>query len=192
MDITDEGSVIAAFDAAEARFGLVESVVANAGIGTGGRTTDTDAAAVRSVIDTNLFGSYLVAREAAKRMIAGGSAATGRGRIVLTGSITALINKGGDTAYAATKAGLAHLTRQLAREWVRLGINVNIIHPGYMYSEANTEWYASERGLKDIASYNRQRMMEPDALDDMLLYLLSDRSKQITGGTFTIDDGASL
>lgn len=192
MDVTDESSVIAAFDAAQERFGPVESVLANAGIGTGGRTTDTDALAVRAVIDTNLYGTYLVAREAARRMIASGSAETGRGRIVLTGSITALTTKGGDTAYAATKAGLAHLSRQLAREWVRLGVNVNIVHPGYMYSGSNADWYASERGKADIASYNRRRMMEPDALDDILLYLLSDRSKHVTGGEFAIDDGASL
>jgi NAD(P)-dependent dehydrogenase (short-subunit alcohol dehydrogenase family) len=192
MDVTDEASVIAAFDAAEERFGPVESVLANAGIGTGGRTTDTDALAVRAVIDTNLYGTYLVAREAARRMIAGGSAQSGRGRIVITGSITALTTRGGDTAYAATKAGLAHLTRQLAREWVRMGVNVNIVHPGYMVSGSNVEWYASERGKQDIASYNRRRMMTPDALDDMLLYLLSDRSAQVTGGEFTIDDGASL
>ena len=125
-------------------------------------------------------------------MIAAGKADTGGGRIVLIGSITALQNKSGDAAYAATKAGLAHLGRQFAREWVKLGINVNTIQPGYLATEANADWFAGERGRAEIAAMHRGRLLEPDALDDMLLYLLSDRSSQVTGAVFTIDDGASL
>lgn len=192
LDVTDEPSIIAAYDAAEARFGSVDSVVANAGIGTGGRSTDVSAEALRAVVDTNLVGSYLVAREGARRMVAAGSPADGRGRIVFIGSITALQTKSADAGYAASKAGLAHLGRHFAREWVKLGVNVNTIQPGYIPSESNAAWYASERGKQDIAGYHRGRLLEDDALDDMLLYLLSDRSKQVTGGVFTIDDGASL
>ena len=192
LDVTDEQSVIAAYDAAEARFGIVDSIIANAGIGTGGRSTDTNSAAVRSVIDTNLFGVYLVAREGARRMIASGSREREDGRIVIIGSITADQNGTGDAAYAATKAGIAHLGRQFAREWVRQGINVNTLQPGWLPTAINAEWFASERGKADIAALHRRRLLSPDALDDMLLFLLSNRSRQITGSTFTIDDGQSL
>ncbi len=192
LDVTDEASVIAAYDAAEARFGAVNTVVANAGTGTGGRSTDVSAEGLTQVIGTNLTGAYLVAREGARRMIANGSAAREDGRIVLIGSITAEQNHGGDAAYAASKAGLAHLGRQFAREWIRQGINVNTLQPGWIPSEANESWFATERGQQDVAGLHRRRLLDSDALDDMLLYLLSDRSRQVTGATFTIDDGQSL
>ncbi len=192
LDITDEASVIAAFDAAEAQFGTVNTVIANAGIGTGGRATDVAADGLRQVIDTNLLGTYLVAREGARRMIASGSADREDGRIVLIGSVTADLNGTGDAMYAATKAALAHLGRQLAREWVRLGVNVNTLQPGWIPTDINLDWFATERGKADIQAHHRRRLLDVSALDDMLLYLLSDRSRQVTGATFTIDDGQSL
>lgn len=192
MDVTREASVRAAFDAAEARFGLVDGVVANAGVGVGGRSTDIAESSIRQVLDTNLLGTMLVAREGARRLIAANTRESGRGRIVLIGSITARQNGTGDAIYAATKAGLAHLGRQLAREWVRQGINVNTLEPGWIATEINAEWFATERGQADIAGLHRRRLLAPDALDDMLVWLLSDRSAQVTGATFTIDDGQSL
>lgn len=192
LDVTDEASVIAAFDAAQEAFGTVNAVIANAGTGTGGRSTDVPVTALRSVIDTNLIGTYLVAREGARRMIAAGSAASGDGRIVLVGSITADQNGTGDAAYAATKAGIAHLARQFAREWIRQGVNVNTLQPGWIATEINGDWFASDRGKADIGNLHRRRLLDAGALDDMLLYLLSDRSRNVTGATFTIDDGQSL
>jgi NAD(P)-dependent dehydrogenase (short-subunit alcohol dehydrogenase family) len=192
MDVTDEASVVAAYDAAEAAFGPIDSVVCNAGIGTGGRSTETAIAEVRTLLETNLLGAYIVAREGARRMIAAGSRDTENGRVVLIGSITAEMAGTGDAAYAASKAALAHLGRQFAREWVRQGINVNTIQPGWIPTEINTDWFATARGQEEIAELHRRRFLETDALDDMLLYLLSDRSRQVTGAVFTIDDGQSL
>jgi NAD(P)-dependent dehydrogenase (short-subunit alcohol dehydrogenase family) len=192
LDITDEASVIAAYDAAEARFGTVQGIVANAGIGTGGRSTDTDIEGLRAVLDTNLLGSYLVCREGARRLIASGSREREDGRIVLIGSITAVQNGMGDAMYAATKAGLEHMGRQFAREWIRQGINVNTLHPGWIATEINTEWTASERGRAEIAALHRRRLQGTEALDDMVLYLLSDGARQITGASIVIDDGQSL
>lgn len=192
LDVADEASVIAAYDAAEAKFGTVSGIVANAGVGTGGRSTDTAVSGLRAVLDTNLLGAYLVAREGARRLIAAGSRETGEGRVVLVGSITAHKAGMGDAMYAATKAGLEHLGRNLAREWVRQGINVNTLHPGMIPSESNADWFASDRGKAEVQSLHRRRLLQPDALDDMLVYLLSDRSAQVTGAAFTIDDGQSL
>lgn len=192
LDVTSEVSVAAAYDAAEAAFGTVDGIVANAGVGTGGRSTDTTVEGVRGVLDTNLLGTYLVSREGARRLIAAGSREKGNGRIVLIGSITAQQNWSGDAMYAATKAGIDHLGRQFAKEWIRQGINVNTIQPGMIPTEINEKWYATERGQADILAQHRRRLLEKDALDDMLLYLLSDRSRQVTGTTFTIDDGQSL
>lgn len=192
LDVTDEASVIAAYDLAEARFGTVDGIIANAGVGTGGHATDVPLAGLRQVLDTNLLGTHLIAREGARRLIGAGSRDRGQGRIVLVGSITAEQSGTGDAMYAATKAGLAHLGRQLAREWVRQGVNVNTLQPGWIPTEINADWFAGERGQADIAKLHRRRLLDADALDDMLLYLLSDRSRQVTGATFTIDDGQSL
>ena len=125
-------------------------------------------------------------------MMAAGSRESGAGRIVIIGSITAQLTGQGDAAYAASKAGVAHLARQLAREWVRQGINVNVIQPGYIRTELVGDWFDSEGGKAQIAGWHRRRLMEIDALDDLVLYLSCDASRYITGATFTVDDGQSL
>ena len=192
LDVTDEDSVIGAFDRAEARFGRVDTVIANAGAACGGRSTEVPLEGLRRVIDTNLIGVYLVAREAARRLIASGSRTREDGRIILIGSITADQAHTGDAAYAASKAAIAHLGRQFAREWIRQGINVNTIQPGWIHTEINDEWFHSAASQEAIAQTPRRRMQEAESLDDMVLFLASHRSKAVTGATFVIDDGMSL
>lgn len=192
LDVTSERSTIAAFDAAEQAFGTIDTIVANAGIASGGRSTDVDAATVRSVLETNLLGVYLTAREGAKRMIGACSRESGAGRIVLVGSITADMTGQGDAAYAASKAGVVHLGRQFAREWARQGINVNTVQPGYIQTDLSGGWFNSEGGKAQIASWHRKRLMTIDSLDEIMLYLCSDASRFVTGTSFTIDDGQSL
>ncbi|MFC0590441.1 SDR family NAD(P)-dependent oxidoreductase [Novosphingobium aquiterrae] len=192
MDVTDEASIIAAYDAAEERFGTVDSVIANAGIAVAGRSVDLPLADIASVVNTNFVGLYLTAREGARRMIAAGFKAHGRGRVVLIGSITAEMTGQGDSAYAATKAGVAHLGRQFAREWVRQGINVNTIQPGYIQTEVAGDWFQTEGGKAQIAAFHRKRMCPIEALDEPLLLFTSDASAHITGSTLTVDDGQVL
>jgi len=191
-DVTDEASIIAAYDAAEASFGTVDTVVANAGIAIAGRSIDLPLADVAKVVNTNFIGLYLTAREGARRMIAAGFKNHGRGRVVLLGSITAELTGQGDAAYAATKAGVAHLGRQFAREWVRQGINVNTIQPGYIRTEIDGDWFDSEGGKAQIAAFHRKRMCPIEALDAPLLLLASDASAHITGSVLTVDDGQVL
>lgn len=192
IDVTDEASIAAAFDAAEAHFGTVDTVIANAGVANGGRTVDVEPAKLRQTIDTNFTGVLLTAREGARRMIAAGSRDSGRGRVVLVGSITAHVTGHGDSAYAASKAAVAHLGRNLAREWVRQGINVNVIQPGYIQTEIAGDWFESEGGAKQIAGWHRRRFMPIDVLDPQLLYFASDASAMVTGSVIDIDDGQSL
>ncbi len=192
MDVTDEASIVRAFDAAEAHFGTPDTVLANAGIAEPGRATELAAGQVARVIDTNFTAVYLTAREAARRMIAAGSKATGRGRIVLTGSITAQMTGQGDSAYAASKAAVVHLGRQLAREWARSGITVNTVQPGYILTEIDADWFATEGGKAQIASWPRRRLTPIEALDDPMLFFASDASAYVTGAHLTVDDGQSL
>lgn len=192
MDVTDEASIIAAYDAAEARFGTVDTVIANAGVVMPGRSIDQSQAEIASVVNTNFTGLYLTAREGARRMIKAGFKSHGRGRVVLIGSITAEMTGQGDSSYAASKAAVAHLGRQFAREWVRAGINVNTIQPGYIQTEMGGEWFQSEGGKAQIATWHRQRQCPIEALDAPLLLLSSDASANITGATLTVDDGQVL
>ena len=192
LDVTDEASTIAAYDAAEARFGIVDTVIANAGIAIGGRATELALADIASVVSTNFTGLYLTAREGARRMIAAGFKGSERGRVVLIGSITAELTGQGDSAYAAVKAGVAHLGRQLAREWVRQGINVNTIQPGYIQTEIAGDWFQTEGGARQITAFHRKRLCPIEALDAPLLFLASDASRYVTGSTLTIDDGQAL
>lgn len=192
MDVTDEASLIAAYDAAEARFGTVDTVVANAGLAHAGRSTELPHALIADVIGTNLTGLYLTAREGAKRMMAADMRGEERGRIVLIGSITAGQTGTGDAAYAASKAAVAHLGRQFAREWVRQGINVNTIQPGYIQTEIAGDWFQTPGGEAQIRGFHRRRLCPIEALDAPLLLLASDASRHITGATLTVDDGQAL
>jgi NAD(P)-dependent dehydrogenase (short-subunit alcohol dehydrogenase family) len=167
-------------------------VIANAGIVSTGRAIDLPLAEIAGVVNTNFTGLYLTAREGARRMIAAGFKAHGRGRVVLIGSITAEQTGSGDAAYAATKAGVAHLGRQFAREWVRQGVNVNTIQPGYIRTEIGGDWFDTEAGKAQIAAFHRKRLCPIEALDAPLLFLCSDASLHVTGSTITVDDGQVL
>jgi len=192
MDVRNEASIIAAFDAAEAQFGTVDTVICNAGVGHGGRSTDASAEHLRETMETNLLGVYLTAREAARRMIAAGFRDSERGRIVFIGSITAEQHHTGDAMYAATKAAIAHLSRNFAREWVRQGINVNTLQPGWMATAINADWVASDAARDEIAGLNRRRMVPIESLRDPLLFFCSDASRHVTGTLLTVDDGILL
>jgi NAD(P)-dependent dehydrogenase (short-subunit alcohol dehydrogenase family) len=192
MDVTDEASVIAAYDAAEARFGTVDTIVANAGANISGPAVDIDAAAVDAIMAVNVRGVFLTAREGARRLIAAGSAETGIGRIVIISSITATAIAPGLSLYAASKAASLQLGRTLARDWVRKGINVNILCPGYVETDLNADWFGTEAGERQIATWPRRRLMADGALDKALIYLSSQDSAYVTGSVMTVDDGQSL
>jgi len=192
LNVADEASTIAAFDTAIAHFGSVDSIIANAGTSASGRSVDTAVDGLRAMFDTNLLGVYLTAREGARRLIAADSRTRGHGRIVLIGSITADMTGQGDAGYAATKAAVAHLGRNFAREWVRHGINVNVVQPGFVRTELSAEWFDSPGGKDFIAGLHRRRLLDLESLDAMILFLCSDASRQMTGATLTIDDGQRL
>jgi NAD(P)-dependent dehydrogenase (short-subunit alcohol dehydrogenase family) len=192
MDVTDEASTVAAYDAAEAAFGTVDTVVANAGIAHGTSSLGMAMELFDQTVAVNLRGVFLTAREGAKRMIRAGSADTGRGRVVLISSITAQHVSPHTGAYAATKAGVLQLGRSFAKDWALRGVNVNIVCPGYILTDINAELWDHAEGKKLLARFVRPRVMDAGALDPMLLYLCSDASAQVTGSVFTIDDGQTL
>ena len=192
MDVEDEASVIAAYDAVEARLGPPDTVIANAGISIQGMALDIAVDDFDKVMGVNTRGVFLTAREGARRMIRAGSEASGRGRIVLVASIGAHKVLPGLTAYCASKAATAMLGKSLAREWIRKGINVNVLCPGYIRTELNGDWFDSEGGQRLLATFPRKRLMDEDDLTATALYLCSDAARAVTGSVFTVDDGQSL
>ncbi len=192
MDVGDEASVIAAYDRVEAELGTPGTIIANAGIGIDGQATTLAAEDFTRQMNVNVTGAFLTAREGARRLMAAGSRERGHGRIVLISSVTANLVVPGLAAYAASKAAVQQMGKVLAREWLRQGINVNSICPGYIRTEINGDWFDTEAGRKQIAGFNRRRLMPQDGLDAMLLYLASDASAAVTGASFTLDDGQSL
>jgi NAD(P)-dependent dehydrogenase (short-subunit alcohol dehydrogenase family) len=192
LDVTDENSVMAAYECAQSAVGPVDTIIANAGVSAPGRSTEIGVDAIRGVLETNILGLMLTAREGAKRLIAAGSRDSGVGRIVLVGSITAQMTGQGESLYSASKAAVAHLGRNLAREWVRQGINVNVIQPGYIQTELAGDWFSSEAGQVQIDSFPRRRLQPITSLDGPVTYLCSDVSAETTGTVLTIDDGQSL
>ncbi len=192
MDVTDEASIIAAYDAAEAAFGPVDTVIANAGANAEGPATELAAEAFASLMAVNVTGVFLTVREGAKRMMAAGSKDRGDGRIVIISSITAESISAGLGPYSASKAAVRQLGRVLARDWANRGINVNVVCPGYIETDINADWFQTEAGAKQIAKWPRRRLMDADALDAAILNLCSDASAFITGSVVTIDDGQTL
>lgn len=192
MDVADERSTVAAYDAAEAAFGPVDTVVANAGVNQEGSALELGVNAFDQLFAVNVRGVFLTVREGARRMIAAGSQESARGRIVIISSVTARHVSPGLAPYSASKAAVLQLGKVLARDWANKGINVNMICPGYILTDINGDWFATEGGRKHLRKFPRRRLMEADALDAMLLYLASDASAQVTGSVFTIDDGQTL
>ncbi len=192
MDVADKASTIAAFDAAEASFGPVDSVIANAGMGTDNAFFDHTPDQFDQLMAVNLRGVFLTVQEAAKRMIAAGSREREHGRIVIISSITAQAIEPGLALYSASKAAVLQMGKVLARDWARQGINVNSVLPGYIVTEINGDWFVTEGGQKQVQRFPRKRVMDIESLDPTLLYLSSDASKFVTGVGFTIDDGQSL
>lgn len=192
MDVADEASTIAAYDAAEAAFGTVDTIIANAGINSEGPVVDLSVEEFDSVFAANVRGVFLTVREGARRLLAAGSRDKQNGRVVIISSITATSISPGLAAYSASKAAVLQMGKVMARDWARQGINVNMILPGYIRTDINSDWFDTEGGARQIAKWPRKRMMDQDQLDTMLLYLASDASAQVTGAAFTLDDGQTL
>ncbi len=184
LDVTDAASVRDAIAAA----GPIDILVNNAGIAVTKPLLAQQAADFDQVVDVNLRGCFLVATEVARGMVAGKRA----GSIINIASILGERIIPGVAGYTAAKAGLLHLTRQMAVELARHNIRVNAIAPGYIASDINREFFASEAGLAMVKRIPQRRLGSPDDLTGALLLLASDASSHMTGSTITIDGGHSV
>jgi 3-oxoacyl-[acyl-carrier protein] reductase len=184
-DVRDLPAMRAAFDAAEKTFGTVTIVVNNAGVVHSGRAVELAEEEWRRVISTNLDAVFFWAQEAARRMLAADSG----GAIVNIASVLGFSPDKGVIAYAAAKAGVIQLTKALALELAFKGIRVNAIAPGWIVTDINRDYLASERGAAMKGQIPMGRFGEERDLDGPLLLLVSDAGRYMTGATIVADGG---
>lgn len=185
MDVTDVASVKSAFDAIEAGGGVADVIVNNAGLAVSRPLLEQTEADWDSVLDTNLKGAWLVAQEAARRLVA----AKQPGSIVNIASITGERVAGGVVPYCTSKAGVIHMTRAMALELARHRVRVNALAPGYVQTELNRDFLASEAGERLKSRIPQRRFGLPAELDGALLLLASEAGAYITGSVVCADGG---
>jgi NAD(P)-dependent dehydrogenase (short-subunit alcohol dehydrogenase family) len=182
-DVTLPEDCQALVDAAMAEFGRVDILVNNAGVGTAAPATRETPEQFRSVIDINLNGCYWMAQACGRVMQPGSS-------IVNISSMLALTTAGlPQAAYAASKAGLIGLTRDLAQQWTgRRGIRVNALAPGFFESEMTDDYpqgYIDSQMPRVLVG----RKGDPRELAAALIFLVSDAGGYVTGTTLPVEGG---
>lgn len=185
-DITDPAAVDAAFAEVEAAHGPVEVLVANAGI-----TADTLVLRMSeedwsSVIDTNLTGSFRLAKRASKGMLR-----LRRGRIIFISSVVGLLGSPGQVNYAASKAGLVGMARSLARELGSRGITANVVAPGFVDTDM-TAVLSDEQRASIKTQVPLGRYADPGEVASAVTWLAGEGAAYVTGAVIPVDGGLGM
>eukprot|EP01041_Mallomonas_annulata_P015557 gene15556-32863_t len=193
LDVTDHDSIKSAVAHAETEVGSIDILINNSGVSTTQRLQDVSPDDYDLMFNTNVKGAFSGAQEVGKRMLARakGSAPgsyTG-GRIVNIASMAGLRVLPQIGVYCMSKAAVVHMTRSMAMEWGKFGINVNAICPGYIDTEINHHHWQTEQGQKLVNMLPRKRVGSPEDLDALLVMLASDQSHFINGAVIAADDG---
>jgi NAD(P)-dependent dehydrogenase (short-subunit alcohol dehydrogenase family) len=184
-DVTRSDGVAAAVAAAENELGPLTLLVNNAGVVVSKPLFEHTEADWDHVIDTNLKGAWLMAREFAQHLVG----LKRPGRIINISSVLGFRTIGRVPAYCAAKAGLTHLTHVLAMELARFGILVNALAPGYVETDFNRAFFQTEPGKALISRIPLKRLGQTEDLDGALLFLASPASAYVTGTVISVDGG---
>ena len=185
-DITDQAAVDAAFTRIEEEHGPVEVLVANAGV-----TADTLVLRMsdddwNSVIETNLTGSFRLAKRAAKGMLR-----LRRGRIVFISSVVGLLGSAGQVNYAASKAGLVGMARSLARELGSRSITANVVAPGFVDTDMTAVLTDAQKDtIKQQVPLGRYG--SPEEIAAAVLWLTGEGGGYVTGAVIPVDGGLGM
>ena len=185
-DVTQPESLDAAFAAVEEHQGMVEVLVANAGMTRDTlllRMSDDD---FTEVLDTNLAGSFRVAKRAAKGMLR-----LKRGRLIFISSVVGLSGSAGQTNYAASKSGLVGFARSAARELGSRGITANVVAPGFVDTDM-TAALSDERKEQILSQVPLGRYASPQEVAGVVAFLASDAAAYITGAVIPVDGGLGM
>lgn len=188
LDVTDLASVRGCIARVEQDFKKIDILVNNSGVSATARITDTTEEDYDFVMNTNAKGAFFVAQQTAKVMIAQKTA----GRIINIASVAGMKVMSQLSVYCMSKAAVVHMTRAMALEWGRHGINVNAICPGYIVTEINAAHFETEAGQKLVSLLPRRRAGKPEDLDGILMLLASDESRFVNGAAITVDDGLAV
>ena len=193
LDVTNPDSIKAAVAHAETEMGTIDILVNNSGVSNTQKLVDVMPEDYDFIMGTNTRGAFFMAQEVAKRMIARSRGAapgtfTG-GRIVNVASMAGLRPLSQIGVYAMSKAAVIHMTRAMALEWGKFGINVNALCPGYIDTEINHQHWQTESGRKLMNLLPRKRVGRPQDLDSALMMLVANESHFINGAILSADDG---
>jgi NAD(P)-dependent dehydrogenase (short-subunit alcohol dehydrogenase family) len=185
-DITDSAAVDAAFSEVEKELGPVEVLVANAGI-----TDDTlllrmSEEQFTRVLDTNLTGSFRVAKRASSKMLRGKW-----GRIIFISSVVGLYGGPGQVNYAASKAGLVGMARSITRELGSRNITANVVAPGFIDTEM-TDVLTDARKAEILKAIPAGRLAAPAEVAQAVLFLAGDGAAYISGAVVPVDGGLGM
>lgn len=195
-DVADEEQVKALFSQTTEQFGSVHILVNNAGIERNSAFTEMSKEDWDAVIDVNLTGQFLCAREAIKEFLRQGvdeNTSRAAGKIVFMGSVHQRIPWAKHANYAASKGGTTLLVESLAQEFADRRIRVNAVAPGAIRTSINRDAWESQQALDALLTMIPYgRIGETDDVSNAIAWLCSDESDYVTGTTLTIDGGMSL
>jgi 3-oxoacyl-[acyl-carrier protein] reductase len=192
LDVTDRATIERAIGTVEDVLGPIDVLINNAGVAVSKGVLEQTEGDWDKVIDTNLKGAFFTAQAVARRMVARDPKPACGGNIVNVASVLALDVVGHLAPYAASKGGLWQLTRTMALELARHDIRVNALAPGYIETEINRAFLATEAGERLKKRIPQRRFGTPEDLDGALLLLASDASRYMTGSIVVLDGGLML
>ncbi|HEX5494625.1 MAG TPA: 3-oxoacyl-ACP reductase FabG [Mycobacteriales bacterium] len=185
-DVTDADAVDRAFTEVEAEHGRVEVLVSNAGITEDTLLVRMSEETFRRVLDTNLTGSYRVARRATAGMLR-----MRRGRMVFVSSVVGHLGSAGQVNYAASKAGLVGVARSIARELGSRGITANVVAPGFVRTDM-TDALPEARRAQILAQVPMNRLATAEEVAAVVTFLASDAAAYVTGAVVPVDGGLGM